>query len=180
MRSLRPETISDIDWPTWKPRDLATLLFVIQGDRMLLIHKKTGLGAGKINGPGGRLDGGETPVECAVREVQEELCITVRDPRWAGRLHFQFLDGYSIRGDVFVASEFDGTPTETPEAAPLWVRLDAIPYDRMWADDPLWIPMMLDGRTFIGRFIFDGDRMVASDVVEASADEVRQLGGLAG
>ncbi|MBI4864331.1 MAG: NUDIX domain-containing protein, partial [Candidatus Riflebacteria bacterium] len=78
------------------------LLFVIQGDRMLLIHKKKGLGAGKINGPGGRLEPGETPARCAVREVQEELGVTVREPEWAGRLHFQFLDGYSIRGDVFV------------------------------------------------------------------------------
>jgi hypothetical protein len=30
----------------------------------------------------------------------------------------------------------------------------------MWADDRLWIPLMLDGKAFEGRFVFDGDRML--------------------
>ncbi len=60
----------------WQPVDKGTILFVIIDDQILLIHKKRGLGAGKINGPGGRLDDGETPAECAVREVEEELRIS--------------------------------------------------------------------------------------------------------
>ena len=51
-----------------------TLLFVIRAGQILLIHKKRGLGAGKINGPGGRLHLGESPLHGAVREVKEELC----------------------------------------------------------------------------------------------------------
>ncbi|MGD2110491.1 MAG: NUDIX domain-containing protein, partial [Phycisphaerae bacterium] len=61
------------DWSTWRPRQTATLLFVIRAGEILLIRKKRGLGAGKINGPGGRVDPGETPREAAIREVQEEL-----------------------------------------------------------------------------------------------------------
>jgi len=30
----------------------------------------------------------------------------------------------------------------------------------MWEDDRLWIPMMLRGERFLGRWIFDGDRML--------------------
>ena len=45
--------VSDIDWDTWQPEEVATLMFIIQGDSVLLIRKKRGLGAGKINGPGG-------------------------------------------------------------------------------------------------------------------------------
>ena len=37
-----------IDWEAWEPRERATLLFVIRGGMMLLIHKKKGLGAGKM------------------------------------------------------------------------------------------------------------------------------------
>ena len=66
----------DIDWAHWTPHEHATLLFVRQADRVLLIRKKRGLGAGNINGPGGRLDAGESPQECAIREVQEELRVT--------------------------------------------------------------------------------------------------------
>ena len=54
--------LTDIDWERWQPRERATLLFVIRGGEILLIRKLRGLGAGKINGPGGRIDAGETPL----------------------------------------------------------------------------------------------------------------------
>ena len=54
-----------IDWSAWQPVDRATLLFVVRDGEILLIHKKRGIGAGKINGPGGRLDPGESTLACA-------------------------------------------------------------------------------------------------------------------
>ena len=52
----RVARVSDVDWTNWTPTERATLLFVIRDGQMLLIHKKKGLGAGKINGPGGRIE----------------------------------------------------------------------------------------------------------------------------
>jgi len=152
--------IEEIDWSAWAPQQRATLLFVIRGGRILLIRKKRGLGAGKINGPGGRIGPAETPRECAIREVQEELCVTPTGVSFCGELRFQFLDGLSLHGYVFKASDCDGEPCETEEATPLWTPVDEIPYDEMWADDRLWVPLMLAGARFEGRFLFDGDRML--------------------
>ena len=151
---------SEVDWARWNPTERATLLFVIRDGQVLLIHKKKGLGAGKINGPGGRLDPGETPRQAAIREVQEELLVTPTGVREAGELMFQFVDGFSIHGYVFTATDCDGEPQETGEAIPLWTPLGQIPFDRMWEDDRVWIPLMLAGRAFTGRFLFDGDRML--------------------
>ena len=151
---------SEIDWSAWEPVERATLLFVLHDGQVLLIHKKKGLGAGKINGPGGRLDPGETPLQAAIREVQEELRVTPTGVKKAGELSFQFTDGFSIHGYVFTATGCEGTPTETNEAIPLWTPVDRIPYDRMWADDRIWIPLMLQGRPFAGRFLFDDDTML--------------------
>ncbi len=131
---------------------------------MLLIRKKRGLGAGKINGPGGRLDPGESWKAAAIREVEEEICITPTGVVERGELKFQFVDGYSIHVRAFSASGFRGEPTETDEAAPLWFDFDAVPYEEMWADDILWLPMLFAGDNFRGRFIFDDDLMVAHDV----------------
>ncbi len=155
-----PRQVATIDWATWQPTDRATLVFVIRDGEILLIRKKRGLGAGKINGPGGRIDPGETTRHCAVRELREELGITPCALREAGELLFQFVDGYGIHVWVFVAEACVGTPRESPEAIPLWTPLDSIPYDEMWADDRLWIPLMLRGDTFQGRFVFDGDDMI--------------------
>ena len=157
-------TLDDLDPATWRPRDVATLLFVIRGGSVLLIRKKRGLGAGKVNGPGGRLEAGETPAACAVREVVEELGVTPTGLTESGELRFQFVDGYSLHCYVFRADDCVGDARETDEAAPLWTRLDAIPYAEMWADDALWLPHLIAGRAFAGRFVFDGDRMLAHEL----------------
>ena len=156
----------DHSWPAdWKPKERATLMFVVKDGQILLIMKKRGLGAGKVNGPGGRIDPGETPEQCAIRETQEELCVTPTGVRFAGELMFQFtgdnkLGGHSIHGYVYRADDCDGTPTETNEAVPMWTPVDQVPYDRMWQDDRLWLPLLIEGRRFVGRFLFDEDTML--------------------
>jgi 8-oxo-dGTP diphosphatase len=154
-----------VDWAAWVPTDRATLIFVVEGQRILLIEKKRGLGAGKVNGPGGRIDPGETPLECALREIREELGVSAEGAAEHGVLRFQFKDGYKLHCHVFRASRCVGTPIETDEAVPLWTPVDAIPFARMWADDALWLPLLLAGERFSGRFVFDGDRMVAHEIV---------------
>ena len=146
----------------------ATLLFVIVDRKVLLIRKKRGLGAGKINGPGGKLDAGETPQQCALREVSEELCIDAINPKSRGELRFQFIDGYSIHVHVFVADQYRGEPTETDEAIPLWYDIADVPYTEMWADDRVWLPAVLEGSGVDGRFTFDGDKLLEYDVVFSS------------
>jgi 8-oxo-dGTP diphosphatase len=152
--------LADVDWDNWQASDPATLVFVIEDGKILLIDKKTGLGKGKINGPGGKVEKGEAPEACAIRECQEELSITVSDLQYCGQHRFQFVDGYSIHVWVYKTEKFDGTPTESVEAKPLWVSLDEIPYERMWEDDKIWLPMLLRGERFQGRWIFDGDTML--------------------
>ncbi len=158
--------LTDIDWETWQPKEKATLLFIIKDERILLIHKKRGLGKGKINAPGGRLDLGETPIQAAIREVEEEVLVTPTGVQPVGELRFQFCDGYSLHGYIFTATDYTGTPGETDEALPEWFSLDQIPYDKMWVDDRHWIPLMLAGKTFSGRFIFDDDMMLDSEIME--------------
>jgi 8-oxo-dGTP diphosphatase len=156
--------LEDVDWTNWIPQQWATLLFVIRDGQILLIHKKRGLGAGKINGPGGRIQPGESPLQCAIREVQEELGVTPTEIEQRGALAFQFVDGLSIHCRVFAAKDCEGEPQETDEAIPIWTPLDKIPYDNMWADDRLWLPLMLQGRHFAGRFLFDGDDMLEHEL----------------
>lgn len=160
MEQPIPRQVDAIDWTAWTPTEDATLLFVIERGKILLIHKLRGLGKGKINGPGGRTEPGETAHQCAVRETQEEVGVTPTGVTYAGTLHFQFADGYGLRGTVFRASGYQGELIQTDEAIPEWFALDAIPYARMWADDPLWVPHLLDKRPFTGYFIFDHDTML--------------------
>ncbi len=152
-------------FPTdWTPNMRANLVFLTRGDALLLIHKKTGLGAGKINGPGGKLEPGETALEAARREVREELQIEVGELEKMGELHFDFVDGLKLHCVVFHGTEFTGTPTETREAKPEWFPIADLPLDRMWADDRHWLPGMLRGEKFQAWFRFDGETMLTREV----------------
>jgi 8-oxo-dGTP diphosphatase len=153
-------TLADVDWERWAPALRATLLFVVREGRILLIHKKRGLGAGKINGPGGKLDPGEAPLAGAIREVQEEIGVTPLQVEQRGEIRFQFTDGLALQGYVFLARDCAGHPCESDEATPFWTAVERIPYARMWADDVTWLPMLLAGQKFRGRALFDEDALL--------------------
>ncbi|MCZ6709537.1 MAG: 8-oxo-dGTP diphosphatase [Gammaproteobacteria bacterium] len=149
----------------WQPELTGTLLFVIDADQVLLIDKKTGHGAGKINAPGGKLENGETPVACAVRETLEEVGIVVADPQLMARLKFADTLASQWYGFVFVAHAYTGTAIETAEADPRWYALDDIPYDSMWQDDRIWLPLVLSSQQVEGEFLFDDGTLRAHRIV---------------
>ena len=152
-----------MEWTEWTPTLQATLMFVVDESRgeVLLIRKKRGLGAGKINGPGGKLDPGETPLECAVRETQEELGVTALDAVKHGELWFEFTDGLKMLVHVYLARRHEGVAVETDEAVPLWTCLSELPFEEMWEDDRFWLrELLIDGAVFTGRFRFDGECLV--------------------
>jgi len=154
--------VKNIDWDTWEPTETAVLCYIFKDGKVLLINKKTGLGKGMVNAPGGRIEEAETALEAAVRETQEETGITPLHLEHVGILNFQFVDGYGLRGYIFFADDCSGTMTETFEAEPFWVSEDAIPYEQMWADDRDWLPEAMNGQFVLGQFIFDGKEMLSS------------------
>ncbi|HUX21361.1 MAG TPA: 8-oxo-dGTP diphosphatase [Spirochaetia bacterium] len=157
--------VDEVDWEAWIPAETAVLCFIRDGERLMLIEKKRGLGAGKVNGPGGRIEEGESPAEAALREVEEEIHLRATALSQRAELSFIFTDGYSLRCFVFLAEGYSGSPEETDEAVPFWCKIEEIPFNRMWADDRLWLPKVLAGEYVIGRFIFDGDAMLSSDII---------------
>ena len=161
-------TASPIDWTSWQGVMLATLMFVVRDGQVLLIEKKRGLGAGKINGPGGKIELGETPLQAVIRETQEELCITPHAPRKLGELWFAMSDHPDILCHVFRSDQFSGTPTETAEATPLWTPVNAIPYPLMWADDRHWLPLVLEQQPFLGRFVFSAENLLWSEILHGT------------
>lgn len=155
-----PANWPNLDWSVWQPQQECVLCFIIQEGRVLLIEKKSGFGRGKINGPGGKVDPGETTLAAAIRETEEEVCVTPTELSEAGELRFQFADGYAMRCRVFRAEGYTGTPTETAEAKPFWSETEAVPFDAMWQDDRYWFPYLLERRPFLACFAFDGDTML--------------------
>ena len=164
MEETSGELSLGIDWDAWNPTEIAVLCFVFDGDRVLLIEKLRGLGKGKVNGPGGRVEPGETTQMAAIRETQEEVGITPLDPQLCGCLRFAFTNGYRLECHVFRADAHTGIAAETPEAIPFWSSVAELPFHRMWADDEHWLPHLIARRSFDGRFVFQDDVMLFCNV----------------
>lgn len=146
----------------------ATLCFIFNGDETLLIEKKRGVGEGLYNGPGGKIENEENPVECAVRETREEVKVKPEDLEKMGELKFFFGKKPFMFVHVFKAEIFSGEPEETEEARPEWFQTDNLPLEDMWPDDKYWIPKMLDGEKFLARFYFDED---GDEIIEHNFEE---------
>jgi len=161
-----------VDWKAWQPTELAVLCFVFQRNEVLLIEKLRGLGAGKVNGPGGRVESGETPEQAAIRELQEEISVTPLEMCCLGNLRFAFTTNYFLECWVFRADEYVGEPTNSAEAIPFWNLIETVPFERMWQDDRYWFPHLVRRERFRGEFIFDGDRMLYKQVRCVGVEEL--------
>ncbi len=136
-----------------------TLLVLTHNNKILLGLKKRGFGKGNYNGYGGKLDPGETLLDCVCRETYEEAGI-VLDKKNVVRvaIHdfiFPHKPEWNQQVHVFRATSFTGTPVETEEMKPLSFPMDALPLDHMWDDDKYWLQQVLDGKKLRTTFSFD-------------------------
>ena len=164
---IKAEKTTDIDWDMWEPTERCVLTYVIDGDNILLILKKRGMGDGYYNGPGGHIELEETKTEAAIRETREETGLDVADLVDMGTLYFQFRDGTRMIGYVFTTHTYSGTLIdECDETKPFWAKISQLDYSNMWEDDRLWFPLLLAGKRFNGYFIFDDRKLVDSRIEE--------------
>ncbi len=149
----------------WRPQHIATLGFAQRAGQVLLIHKKRGLGKGKIIGPGGKCDGAETPAQCVRRELYEEVGIHCLETQARGVLRFYFLDGYALDVHVFSVLRWRGVPMPSEEAAPVWYDENSLPWSRMWEDNRHWLARVLAGESVQAHCVFDQDHLCAGEFV---------------
>lgn len=149
-------------------KKLLTLCVIHNNDRLLLGMKKKGFGEGKWNGFGGKVQEGESIEDAARREVTEEAGISVESLKKRGVIDFEFEgDPVILEVHVFSANEFKGEPRESEEMKPRWFDIKKIPFESMWLDDRHWLPMLLSGKNFEGRFLFRGhDKILNYEVRE--------------
>jgi 8-oxo-dGTP pyrophosphatase MutT (NUDIX family) len=145
----------------------ATLVFLLRDDEILLGLKKRGFAQGKLNGFGGKIENGESIESAAARELHEECGVHVdlADLKSVARLDFFFpaKPEWDQVVHVFVAERWRGEPSETEEMLPMWVKTNSIPYDRMWADDIHWLPLVLEGKRVQATFTFKDDNETVSE-----------------
>lgn len=159
-------------------KKILTLCIVHQHPKILLGVKKRGFGIGRWNGFGGKVEQGETIEEAAMRELKEEVGIEALEMTKMGVLDFEFEnDPKILETHIFYITKFKGIPEETEEMSSKWFHIDKIPFELMWPDDIYWMPFLLSGKKFRGKFLFDrpSDAEYSSKIISNNLLEVEDL-----
>jgi len=130
------------------------------------VKKANDMHEGKWNGLGGKLEPGETPEECAVREIREESGLRVKDVSLRGFLTFPaFSNDEDWYVFVFTAADFEGTLIDSPEGNLQWIEDDRLFDLPLWEGDRYFLQWMAEGRFFSGKFVYRDSRLVHHEVI---------------
>ena len=115
--------------------------------------KKNDYHHGKWNGLGGKFELGESPEECAIREIKEESGLDVINVKMKGIITFPMFDG---KDDwyvfLFVADQFSGELIDSPEGKLEWVPTEKLTEINLWDGDKIFIPWLFEDKFFSAKF----------------------------
>ncbi|MCB9361813.1 8-oxo-dGTP diphosphatase [Candidatus Woesearchaeota archaeon] len=147
---------------------LATLCYVRKDQKTLMIHrnKKEGdMHAGKWNALGGKLEPGESPEECAIREIKEESGLTVGKLTFKGQITFpKFSKEQDWYVFVYVAEQCSGELIDCPEGDLAWIDNDKLLDLNLWEGDLVFIPWLDKEKIFMAKFTYLNGKLKAHEV----------------
>lgn len=74
----------------------STLCYIEKDGKYLMLHrikKENDLNRDKWIGVGGKMEEGESPLDCVIRETFEETGLALDEPKYRGLVTFCFSDG---------------------------------------------------------------------------------------
>lgn len=135
------------------------LWFIVKEGEVLLAMKKRGFWEWKRNGYGWKLEEWETVKEAFIREMKEEIWVKAEE----NEVEFVWITNFfytdkSLKCHIFTLIDRNFKPIESEEMFPKWFKFEDIPYDMMWVDDKIWLPVLLSWeKNFEYEFYFDDD-----------------------
>lgn len=103
------------------------LLFNRDYSHILLLHpKRPAWQVGKLNGPGGKVEGNETPAEGMSREVQEETALVIPPSAWNNSGNEVFEDKTIHFLTTCYGGDMEDATQQTDEAIE-WFPVESLP-----------------------------------------------------
>jgi 8-oxo-dGTP diphosphatase len=148
---------------------LATLCYLRKNNHTLMVHrikKENDMHAGKWNGLGGKLESGETPEECARREIWEESGLVVKGLNLKGMITFPgFYDEEDWYTFLFTVDDFEGELIDSPEGHLQWIPNDELFDLNLWPGDRIFIPWLDEPGFFSGKFVYQDGELIEHNVM---------------
>ena len=129
------------------------------------VKKKNDYHRGKWNGLGGKFEPGESPEECAVREIKEESGLIIKNIEMKGFITFPMFDGkedwYVF---LFTADEYEGELIDSNEGNLDWIPNEKLTEINLWEGDKYFIPWLFKEKFFSAKFIYENGNYIRHEV----------------
>jgi len=140
--------------------NIRTLVYCFDQDKVLLGRKKRGFALGKLNGYGGGKEDYDLSIEdTAKRELLEESSIECdkNNLEKVAEIEFFYIDVPKEKNwdqivHIYFLKKWSGIAKETEEMSPEWHETNNLPYEKMWVDDSVWLPLILQGHKIKASF----------------------------
>jgi 8-oxo-dGTP diphosphatase len=129
------------------------------------VKKENDYHKGKWNGLGGKFEPGESPEECAIREIEEESGLIIKNIKMKGFITFPLFDGkedwYVF---LFTADDFDGKLIDSNEGKLDWIPNNKLTDINLWEGDKYFIPWLFKEKFFSAKFIYENGDYISHKV----------------
>ena len=146
----------------------STLCYIEKNSQYLMLHrvkKKNDINHDKWIGIGGRIEPGETPHECILREAREETGLTLLDLSYRGVVDFFSDECPSERMHLFTATEFEGEIIACDEGNLEWIDKTALLSLPMWEGDKIFLKLLDSGAPFFNLTLqYAGEVLVKAEL----------------
>ena len=105
--------------------NVAAAVFIEDGKVFCAQRKDSGETAKLWEFPGGKIEEGETPEEALVREIQEELLVTIRVEDFITTVHYEYKT-FSITMHAYYCVILEGKPTLTEHLDSRWLSANEL------------------------------------------------------
>ena len=143
-----------------------TLCYIEKDGAYLMIHrvkKENDMNRDKWLGIGGKLEGGESPFDCARREIREETGICVGALSYRGIITFVSDEYGTEYMHLFTASDYSGEiDYDCDEGVLEWVKKEDVKNLPIWEGDKIFFDLLdTETRFFSLKLCYRGDKLVS-------------------
>lgn len=148
---------------------IGTLCYIKKDNKTLMLHrvkKKNDVHEGKWVGLGGKVEKGESPEECIIREVKEESGLEISTPILRGILTFpSFKNNEDWYVFLYICEDFTGEIQESDEGVLQWVDDDKVMDLNMWEGDKIFLQCLQKNKVFSGKFVYENKELVDHEIL---------------
>lgn len=143
-----------------------SLCYIEKDGAYLMLHrtkKEIDENGGKWIGVGGGFEEGESPDECAAREIFEETGLTVRSLRYRGVVTFVSDEWGTEYMHLFTSSDFSGEVAECDEGELAWIKKSDVPSLEIWEGDRIFLKLLDEERGFFSlKLEYNGYKLISA------------------